>query len=130
MEKRREGVNLDKMSKGESKRHGSSIAISISSPPEVEHGPPSHFTESSARLPSPNFFRPTRFSRWGWKYEPPPSPSEGNSTVRNKRGCPSRCNMLAIPCYRRKTIKAWVDVPIHGYIWMSLCAVSLLNRAL
>lgn len=53
---------MDKMSKGESKRHGSSIAISISSPPEMEHGPPSHFTESSARLPSPNFFRPTRFS--------------------------------------------------------------------
>lgn len=81
-------------------------------PSKLEHGPPSHFTESSARLPSPNFFRPSRFfPREG---SLPPPPSEGNSTVRNKRGCPSRCNMSAILCYRGTTIKGWVDVPIHG----------------
>lgn len=60
---------------------------------------------------------------------PPPPPSEGNSTVRDKRGCPSRRNMSAIPCYRGKT-KGWADVPIHGYTDEFVFAVSLLNLAL
>lgn len=86
----------------------------------------SHFTESSARLPSPNFFRPSSFSI-GMEVRAPIPIKGGNSTVRSERGWSVQYVGDSPPSSKNnKSLTGCTRIARIAFV----CRLSFLNRAL